>query len=153
MSKVAQTESSNSCMGALKLNHFLGKTNPVFAVVVTLKLTCAEVPGETVTELSGSMQLAPVGTPLHASVTFIESALVDPPTASTSNANSALDPAVTVWLDDPPLGMTNWKSSAVPKRLTLCGLSPALSLTINVAVRVPPEVGVKVTLSVQLPPG
>src|ERR1019366_7427135 len=41
----------------------------------------------------------------------------------------------------------------VPKMLMLCGLSPALSFTVNAAVRDPPAVGVNVTLTVQFAAG
>ena len=41
---------------------------------------------------------------------------------------------------------------AVPIRLTVCGVPAALSLIVNVPVRVPLAVGVKVTLSVQVDP-
>jgi hypothetical protein len=40
----------------------------------------------------------------------------------------------------------------VPVRFTVCGLPVALSAMVTAAVRVPGEVGVKVTLIVQLPP-
>jgi hypothetical protein len=40
----------------------------------------------------------------------------------------------------------------VPERLTVCGLAPALSAMVKEAVRLPPAVGVNVTLMVQLPP-
>ena len=150
---VAKIASNNNCVGVLKLNHGWGRTTAVFAVVVTLKLTCAAVPGDTVTVLCGSVHTAPVGTPEQVSVTTIESELVDPPTASTSNANSALAPAVTVCVPVPPAGISSWKSSALPNKLMVCGLSPALSLTCRVPVRVPPEVGINVTLTVQFAAG
>ncbi len=68
-------------------------------------------------------------------------------------ANSTFPPAVTVCELDPPLGITSWKSMPVPKRLMLCGLSPALSFSVRDAVRDPPDVGMKVTLIVQFAPG
>lgn len=43
-------------------------------------------------------------------------------------------------------------TSPVPVRAAVWGLPEALSLTESVALRVPPAVGVKVTLIVQLPP-
>jgi hypothetical protein len=41
----------------------------------------------------------------------------------------------------------------VAKMFMLCGLSPALSLIVNDAVLDPPDIGVNVTLTVQLAPG
>ena len=40
----------------------------------------------------------------------------------------------------------------VPVRLAVCGLFVALSVTVRVPVRVPPAVGVNVTLMVQVSP-
>lgn len=40
----------------------------------------------------------------------------------------------------------------VPLKLTVCGESPALSVIVNVPVRLPADVGVKVTEIVQLAP-
>lgn len=130
-----------------------GGANAVLAVVETLKLTVADVAGDTVTELCGSVHMAPVGTVPHVNVTVIESVLTLPPTASTSIANKALVPAVTVCVPVPPAGTTIWKSMPVAKMFMLCGLSPALSLIVNDAVLDPPDVGVNVTLTVQLAPG
>ena len=39
-----------------------------------------------------------------------------------------------------------------PLRLTVCGLSAALSLTVTAPVRVPVVAGLKITLNVQLAP-
>ena len=45
------------------------------------------------------------------------------------------------------------KSTPVPVRLTVCGLSGALSLNVSVPVLVPNTVGEKATLTAQLAPG
>ena len=99
------------------------------------------------------MHVAPVGTVPHVNATAIESEDDVPPTASTSTANSTLLPADTVCALVPPAGTTIWKSMPVPKRLMLCGLSPALSLIESAAVLEPPDVGMNVTLMVQFAPG
>jgi hypothetical protein len=139
--------------GDLKLGHLFGGASAGFAVVETLKLNVAEVPGETVTVLCGNVQVAPVGTVPHVIAILIESVDAVPPTASISTANSTFPPAVTICELDPPLGITIWKSMPVPKRLMLCGLSPALSLIVRDAVLDPPAVGVNVTLTVQFAAG
>jgi len=42
--------------------------------------------------------------------------------------------------------------TAVPVRVTVCGLLPALSVTMSAAVRVPEALGLKITLMVQVEP-
>ena len=45
-----------------------------------------------------------------------------------------------------------WKSHPVPVSGIVCGLPPALSVTVNVPARAPTTVGANVTLIVQFPP-
>jgi len=49
-------------------------------------------------------------------------------------------------------GAVTWKSHPVPVSGIVCGLPPALSVTVNVPVRAPTTVGANVTLMVQVPP-
>src|SRR5438093_13717308 len=53
-------------------------------------------------------------------------------------------------MDDPDAAVIE-KSSPVPARASFCGLLAALSLRVTIPVRVPPAVGLKLTLTVQLP--
>jgi hypothetical protein len=53
---------------------------------------------------------------------------------------------------DEPDGAVKVKSSPVPVSATLCGLPTALSVMVRAPVLVPPAVGLKVTLRVQLLP-
>jgi hypothetical protein len=49
-------------------------------------------------------------------------------------------------------GAVTWKSHPVPVSGIVCGLPPALSVTVNVPARAPTTVGANVTLIVQVPP-
>jgi hypothetical protein len=51
-----------------------------------------------------------------------------------------------------PFDVASAKSCPVPLSVAVWGLSPALSITVSVPVRLPVAVGVKVTLIVQLDP-
>ena len=61
-------------------------------------------------------------------------------------------PAVTVAVVLSPDGADMLKSSPVPVSGTFCGLSPALSVRVRNAVRVPDAVGENVTVTLQVPP-
>jgi len=58
-------------------------------------------------------------------------------------------PAGTVAEDEEPDAAPTVKSSPVPESATVCGLFEALSVMLNVPVRFPPAVGVKITLIAQ----
>jgi hypothetical protein len=60
-------------------------------------------------------------------------------------------PAVTVAVVVSPVGADIAKSMPVPESGTFCGLSPALSVRVRNAVRVPDMIGVNVTLTLQVP--
>ena len=59
---------------------------------------------------------------------------------------------LTCWLPKETAGGVKLTAGAVPvpERLAVCGVLVALSVTVSVAERVPPAVGVNVTLMVQL---
>ena len=61
-------------------------------------------------------------------------------------------PALTVAELEEPEGRVRVKSSPVPRRATVCGLSAALSAMLKVPVSAPPAVGLKVTEIEQLAP-
>jgi len=105
-------------------------------------------PSPSVADEGETLQVAAVGVPAHDSDTVPDR----PPVPFTESLYVALWPAVTVAELDDPEAVVKVKSLPVPVRLTLCGLPAALSATFSEAVRVPPVVGLKVTLMEQVAP-
>jgi hypothetical protein len=113
------------------------------AVVVTVTVAVAVVPlNDTVP--GEILHVAPVGAPLQVSVTIG----LSPPPGVNEIAKLAVCPGVTATVAA-PLGATV-KSWPVPVSVTVSGLPGALSVMVNIPVRLPPAVGVKVTLIWQL---
>jgi len=73
-----------------------------------------------------------------------------PPSARALNEYVAVPPGRSVAEREEPDAASNVKSSPVPVSVTLWGLSSAESVTTMAPVLVPPPVGSKVTLRVQL---
>jgi len=77
------------------------------------------------------------------------------PVDSSAIVKLAVDPGFIVWETGEPEAAPKLKfggAVATPDKATVCGLPGALSLIIRFAVREPAAVGVKVTLTTQLPP-
>jgi len=91
------------------------------------------------------------GAPVQVKVTV----WLNPPSLPTLKVYVAVCPGATVAVGGIPPGVVSVKSWPAPLRLTVCVLPVVLlllSVMIRVPVRVPPELGVKVTLMVQEPP-
>src|SRR5580698_4679781 len=99
-----------------------------------------------VTEAGENPQVAFAGSAAQAKVTAFENV---PPTAATDKLKVAVAPALMVVCVVVALTL---KSTPVPVRLTVCGLTVALSFTVSVPVRLPVAVGVSTTLMVQVDP-
>jgi hypothetical protein len=77
---------------------------------------------------------------------------LNPPTPTTLNVYVAVPPGKTVAEVEEPAAAVKVKSSPVPVSATVCGLPTPLSVMVRAPVLVPPAVGLKVTLRVQLAP-
>src|SRR5579864_188193 len=116
-------------------------------MVVTLTVKGTGVAPEICTEVGDALHPPAGGAFVHPSVTVP----VNPFTGLNSNGMFAVWPAVTVAEVVPPAGGPIWKSVAVPVNVT-GGFVFALSLSVNVAVRVPAARGRKSMSSVQFAP-
>jgi hypothetical protein len=105
------------------------------------------VPPVRVTGFGDTEQVDAVGAPEQVKFTVPEKSLA----AEAVRLNVAVAPATTV-VDAVP-AVTAKPVEPMPVRETVCGLSFALSVRINVPVRVPLAVGVKLTVTVQLAVG
>ena len=94
------------------------------------------------------VQLDWVGAPAHARTTEP----LEPLSGFTSRLNTAVCPAVIVADSEPPLATPNEKLVPIPVKIITCGLPEALSVMVTEALRLPLDVGSKVTLIVQFAP-
>jgi len=100
-----------------------------------------------VTAFGEAEHAAPVGAPVHATVT----ARLYPPSGVRLRAYTALPPGETA-ADDEPDARPIVKSAPVPERATFCGLPLALSKIEAAPVIGPPAVGPKLSWMVQIAP-
>jgi hypothetical protein len=112
-------------------------------VIVTF---VAELPG--VSGFGEISQIASEGAPVQVKATL----WLYPPKLPRLKLYAVDCPGATVAEVEEPAA-TNEKSSPVPDRATACGLVAALSAMVRVAVRVPPAVGLKVTVTLHVPLG
>jgi hypothetical protein len=116
-------------------------------VIVTVAVDAAEPLG--VTDMGETAQVV-VGVSVAGSMQLKLTVWLNPPCEATESWNVAVPPALTLaegWLGE------TVKSWPVPESATLCGLPGEVSVITSVPVRVPPAVGVNVTVGAQLPPG
>src|SRR6185437_15680930 len=123
-----------------------GKSEPR-AIVVTLTVKGTGVAPEIWAEVGEALHPPAGGAFVHPSVTVP----VNPFTGLNCKAMVAVCPAMTVAEVVPPAGGPIWKSVAVPVNVA-GGFALALSLSVNVAVRVPAASGRNSTSSVQFAP-
>ena len=121
----------------------------VGAVVVIVTKAVEAVAPLGVTELGVTAQVACVIVAGSAQLKL--TVWLNPPCDATESVNVAVPPALTV-ADCWPVVVTA-KSSPVPESATICGLPGDVSVMTRLPVRVPPAVGLKVTMGEQLPPG
>src|SRR5438034_6382619 len=120
----------------------------VGAVVVIVTVGVAAVALLGVTELGVTAHVACAIVAGSAQLKF--TVWLNPPCDATKSVNVAVPPAATVaetWF------VESAKSSPVPESATMCGLPGELSVITSAPLRVPPAVGLKVTIGAQLPPG
>src|SRR6266581_1476618 len=110
-----------------------------FAKMVTVDVT-GVTPSAGVTGLVG-VQVTGITAPAQATVT----AWLKPPNGVIVTVKLPVFPFFTVTV----AGAVSVKSQPVPVNGTVCGLPPALSVTVSVPVRAPTAVGANVTLMVQ----
>lgn len=115
------------------------------AVVVTVAVASTEDAPSSTMELGETKQEAAGGAPAHVSTTD----WANPPSGASFKEKAADVPADMVCS---VVKVPIEKSCPTPARVTTCGLSGASSLIVSAPFRVPPALGVNVTLIMQLAP-